>query len=508
MPNRRNFIKTLSTAGIVSSALSIPLFGQGASELFIECYTDQMSIAPGQTLGFHVSTNCQRYAIRITRIGAQPLLVWHREGLPGATHPVPKDAAMVGCDWPVALTVEVPESWRSGIYSIELIGESDRRDIKNESFFIVRSAHPGRDANILFQVSTNTYQAYNGWGGSTLYSGPDFPRVSFNRPFNIFEQRFFMEGVGESVNPNTNCYHTWDEPFIIWAERAGYKIDYCANLDLELHPELLRPYNLVLSVGHDEYWSWGMRDALEGFVEEGGNAAFLSGNTCCWQVRAEDQGRSIVCHKMNHELDPVFQTNDRSRLTTLWGHPLIGRPENKMTGVGYTYGGYNGFFNQFKTGPDAGSYVVHRPDHWVFAGTGLRQGEHFGKLKKGEQPGIAGYECDGCEFVEANLPVPTGRDGTPKEMLILATGKARWAEVDSSITFAQDLRSQLPPSEPGQSIPSDPMHANGAAVLGLFERDRGGTVLTVGATDWPYGLTEDNHVAQRIISNILDKLSA
>jgi hypothetical protein len=508
MPNRRNFIKALSAAGILSSTLDIPLFEQGASESFIECYTGQMSIAPGQTLDFHVSTNCQRYAISITRIGAQPIVVWHRDGLPGVAHAVPEDASMIGCGWPVALTIDVPESWRSGIYSIELVGDRNRKAVKKESFFIVRPAYPGKDADILFQVSTNTYQAYNAWGGSTLYSGPDFPRVSYDRPFSIFEQRFFMEGVGESVNPNTNCHHTWDEPFIIWAERAGYKIDYCANLDLELHPELLRSYKLVLSVGHDEYWSWGMRDALEGFVEDGGNAAFFSGNTCCWQIRVEDQGRSIVCHKKNHEHDPVFQTNDSSRLTTLWSHPLTGRPENEMTGVGYPYGGYNGFFNQYETGPDAGTYIVHRPDHWVFANTGLRQGERFGKLKMGEQPGIVGYECDGCEFVmESGLPIPTGRDGTPKNMLILATGKARWAEVDSSIKFAQDLRSQLPPPEPGQAIPSDPIHASGSSVLGLFEREGGGTVLTVGSTHWSSALAEDDHVAQQIVRNILDRLS-
>lgn len=508
MESRRNFIKILAATGFFSTVPSVLLSSWGTAQNFLECYTSKMSAAPGESVVLHISTNCKKYAIAIRRIGAAPQIVWTKKGLTGKAYKVPSNMATHGCDWPAAVQVNIPATWASGIYAVALTGEGGDKAIKNESFFIVRPSQPGKNADILFQVSTNTYQAYNGKGGSSLYSGPNFPRVSFNRPLNIFEQRFFLEGVGESINPNTNCFHTWDEPFIIWAEKEGYKIDYCANLDLEFHPELLTAYKLVLSVGHDEYWSWGMRDAIETFVQKGGNAAFFSGNTCCWQVRPEDEGRSLVCYKMAHEKDPVFHTPDRSKLTTLWGHPIIGRPENEMTGVGYTYGGYNGFFNKFKQGEDAGTYVVHQPDHWVFKNTGLKKGDRFGKLKANEQPGIAGYECDGCEFVmESGVPVATGRDGTPKNMHILATAKAQWAEVDSSVVFATNLRKLLPQPENGQAIPEDPINAIGSGVLGLYEKENGGTVLTVGATDWPYGLAEGDAITRQIVKNILDKLT-
>ena len=78
-----------------------------------------------------------------------------------------------------------------------------------------------------------------------------------------------------------------------WAEREGYEFDVVTNADLEDHPELLGPSSpcrLYLSIGHDEYWSAGMRDTVEGFIGRGGNAAFLSGNTSFWQVRHEDRG--------------------------------------------------------------------------------------------------------------------------------------------------------------------------------------------------------------------------
>ena len=69
------------------------------------------------------------------------------------------------------------------------------------------------------------------------------------------------------------------------------------NSDLEFHPEVLESYRLVLSVGHDEYWSSPMRDHLESFIANGGNVAFFSGNTCWWQVRSEDDDRAIICYK-------------------------------------------------------------------------------------------------------------------------------------------------------------------------------------------------------------------
>ena len=71
----------------------------------------------------------------------------------------------------------------------------------------------------------------------------------------------------------------------------GFAIDVATSQDLERHPEVLDGHRLFLSVGHDEYWSWGMRDAVEGFTAGGGNAAFLSGNTCWWQVRFDDETR-------------------------------------------------------------------------------------------------------------------------------------------------------------------------------------------------------------------------
>jgi hypothetical protein len=266
-----------------------------------------------------------------------------------------------------------------------------------------------------------------------------------------------------------------------WAEANGYDIDYAVNNDLEFHPEILKHYQLVLSVGHDEYWSAPMRDNLEKFIADGGNVAFFSGNTCCWQVRSEDKGNALTCWKQWYNLDPIFRKGDHKLLSTLWSHHLVQRPENKLTGVGFLWGGYHRSHGQFMDGP--ASFITHRPKHWVFEGTKLKHGDRFGGRDT-----IVGYECDGCEMKwENGLPSPTGRDGTPKTFTILGTCPARWA--------------------PGDSLWYDrfPKDRVGAAVMGLYTR--GGTVFTSGTTDWAHGLRGKDPVVESITRNILDRLS-
>jgi hypothetical protein len=251
---------------------------------------------------------------------------------------------------------------------------------------------------------------------------------------------------------------------------------------LEFHPDLLRAYKLVLSVGHDEYWSSPMRDHLEAFIAAGGNVAFFSGNVCCWQIRNEESGRAFTCWKQSFGDDPYYKDRSKHRLlSTLWSHHLVGRPENQLTGVGFLWGGYHLSHGQFMGGP--GAFTVERPDHWLLAGTGLKRGEVFGGKDT-----IVGYECDGCHFERKDgLPVPTGRDGTPLDFVIVATAPARWHANDCEWYERW---------EKGRT---------GHAVLGTYTR--GGTVVTTGTTDWAHGLRGGDKVVEGITRNVLDRLA-
>ncbi len=434
---------------------------------FVLGYANQVSVVAGDEISFHVSSSGAAFDMVVERVGAERTKVLEKSQIACATHPIPDRASSDGCNWPAALTITVPPDWTSGYYEATLKLTEDDKSTHGKLFFVVRSSEPGKNTKILLELSTNTYNAYTNWGGHSLYAyhdrdGLQGHRISFDRPLD-------------------SQYNRWELPFAKWAEQNGYTIDYASNCDLEFHPEILKHYNLVLSVGHDEYWSTPMRDHLEQYITDGGNVAFLSGNTCCWQVRSEDNGRAWTCWKEWYVRDPLYRRGDPKLLSTLWSHHLIGRPENQLTGVGFLWGGFHRSHGQFTDG--SGAFEVHRPEHWLFEGTELKRGDHFG----GEDT-IVGYECDGCEIEWVDgLPSPTHRDGTPESFTILGTAPARWAPDDC---YWYDR------------FPKDRV---GNAVLGTYTR--GGTVVTVGTTDWAHGLAGDDPNVVTITRNILDRLS-
>jgi len=443
--------------------------------LFIEGYPSQTSVLPGEEVGLHISTSAEEYSLQISRMGAKQEIVFEQSGLKAERHPIPENASSHGCNWPEALRIPVAEDWRSGYYHVLFtvkdrggkFSERNRRSAEASCFFVVRPTSPGKSARILLQLSTNTYNAYNNWGGFSLYAynglaGVQGHRVSFQRP-------------------PASQFFKWEYPFVRWAENNGYELDFAVNSDLEFHPEILEHYPLVLSVGHDEYWSTPMRDHLEKYIADGGNVAFFSGNTCCWQVRSEDDGQALTSWKAHLTKDPLFPTGDHTLLSTLWGHHLLDRPENEMTGVGFLHGGFHRSHDMLMDG--SGAFKVHRPDHWVYEKTDLKRDEEFGGKHS-----IVGYECDGCELEwRDGLPFPTNRDGTPETFTVLGTAPAKWHPGDAEWYDRWDPERM------------------GAACMGLYEK--GGTVFTAATTDWAHGLKGGDAATIQITRNILDKLS-
>ncbi len=473
---RRPFIKAAGLAAVATAVAGLEAKAQDARPLFIEGYAGRASYAPGEDLTLHVSSGGAAYSVEIARWGAKRDVVWKSDPTDGKEQPVPEDASSMGCKWPVSVRLAIPADWKTGYYHVTLRtrdggGKYTQRGVRSAEascFFVLRSAKPGGGSKVLLQLSTNTYNAYNNWGGFSLYAyngrgGNQGHRVSYERP-------------------PASQFATWEQPFVDWAERNGIELEYCANPDLEFHPQLLAAYRLVLSVGHDEYWSAPMRDHLEKFIGDGGNVAFFSGNTCCWQVRSEESGQALACWKQNFHSDPVYGSRgSQATLSSLWSHHLVQRPENQLTGVGFLWGGYHLSHGQLMEG--SGAFDVVRPDHWIFEGTGLKAKEPFGGKDT-----IVGYECDGCELAwKDGVPSPTFRDGTPRSFEILAIAPAQW-HPDDCQWYDQ--------WENGRK---------GHAVLGIYTR--GGTVFTCGSTDWAHGLRGHDAHVERITRNILDRLS-
>jgi len=492
-------------------------------------YCWPQSVAPGTPIDLHLSSAGARpVAVEIARVGARRSIVWS-ETVEADDHPTPRDADANGCDWPSAAKVRTGDDWVSGYYEVLLTIDVDGKQRQSHAFFVVRPAADSQHT-ILLQLATNTWHAYNDFAGRNLYNGGT--HASLQRPM----ARGYLSkppGAGRRVTTthppdrdmNTHVGYVrmnhlsawagsagwpdWEQPFLAWAEQHGYGIDVITNADLEEHPGIVDRYELLLSVGHDEYWSGPMRDTVEGFIERGGNVAFFSGNTALWQVRMEDQvagtASVMVGYKGQFKNDPVYETDRIGELTSIWSDHLIGRPENTMTGVSFTRGGYHRIGKRVTNG--AGGYTVYRPDHWIFDGTDIDYGDVLGASAT-----TVGYECDGCEYqVIDGLPAPTGADGTPESFEILAMVPAAH--------FTRTTAARPPkPSEPSEieflasrvfddrSDAAVKRIAAGQAMLGSYTSPSGGTVITSGSTDWAHGLAGRDEQVEQITTNILDRL--
>ncbi|WP_157247767.1 N,N-dimethylformamidase beta subunit family domain-containing protein [Nonomuraea typhae] len=356
-------------------------------------------------------------------------------------------------DW----TLEIGAAWPSSLYRARfgpeipwpqgLPGQTPCPD--NEVYFVVRQAVP--TAPILVSVPFTTWQAYNRSGvpGEGLYWTES--------PVRAARARFDRPGGGPSPE-------RWEHGMLRWLRPAGYDVAFCSNLDLHDGLDLLTRHRMLIVNGHDEYWSAGMRDAVEEYVRLGGNVAFFSGNTAWWQIRFEDGNQTMVCHR-DASADPVA---DPRLATVEWS--ATGRPENSLTGVSFRAGA--GAWGEHMPRMLEESYTARFATHWVFEGTGLTDGDKFGQ-------GCLGYETDAAEFEEiGGVPRATCRDGTPSSFVVLATADLRhWS------TYGQ----------------------GGMATMGVFTSGLG-QVFTAATVNW--GNTLHDPGVDRITRNVIDRFSA
>ncbi len=508
-------------------------------------YSDRLSARPGERVALHVAGSAARCEVEIARVGRARRVVRRIDGVALAPRPVPERAHVVGCGWPETLRLDVPAEWPSGYYDILLRG-SDGAEARH--FLVVRAARPKAPAALV--LATNTYHAYNWWGGANTYvwvGGPEpapvpaapadqavSSRLSAARPFaaGIMRprspthrivsraRRGFGEapGHGEVLDEVMAGGQGWDCPagfldkwehaFVAWAEEAGYDLDYLIDADLEAEPDALEGRRLALVVGHSEYWSWGQRAQVERFVDAGGRLAILSGNTCYWQCRWEDGGRTFVAYKSRAEDDdPCASDPARRHLTTgLWSSPWVGRPEAALTGLSFLFGGYHRFGLCVSRG--LGGYTVWRDDHWSLAGADLHYGDVFG-----DDCRLVGYENDGCAYTIAadGLPRAIPRLGVPASLEIIATAPATLGEPDTeeySRVVPPEAWEVLARAYAGHDAPEVRRRLlRGHAVMAAFRRGAG-EVWNAGTTEWAYGLAARNPFVERITRTVLDRFLA
>src|SRR5262245_17421119 len=330
----------------------------------IEGYALTPSCRAGDVVPLCVSTSADRFDVTVERWGASRGVVWSATGLAGRAQPTPSDADAAGCGVDPLVEIATDAGWRSGFYLVTLRAQGVPEDrAVGYAGFVVRALQPGR---ILFVLATNTWNAYNTWGGCSLYTGGH--EVSFRRPWgrgmlvrpevDREDRKSPPRRPGEEPDIDGAMYQTfrfehgfpgymgsagwftYDRRFVEWAEGAGFELDYAISSDLDQVDDLVDGYRLIVGAGHDEYWSASGRDAIERHVAGGGNYVSLSGNTMFWQVRLERDGASMVCHKYKaHHADPVVGS-DPNAMTGLWSDPVVERTERGFLGAASLYGLY------------------------------------------------------------------------------------------------------------------------------------------------------------------------
>jgi len=369
----------------------------------LEGYVSNESVVPNEPFSVHVRSTVGPFRIQLFRRGLSDTFVSNVGIFPDVPADLPFDGPENGCDWPPATTLSVPDGSLSGLYIIGL--STLDGGVTGEIPFIVRSDAPGAQTKILFAIPSSTYEAYCWWGGRNLYGygmiggGLNWTFVGKEKAFQVSPRRPYLS-PDDFVKQK---FQYWEMPFIRWCERNGIVVDYCTSRDLHARPELLEQYKLVVSIGHDEYWSMEMRDNVEQFVARGGTFLFLSGNCVWWQIRVQDNG-DITCYK-SADFDPVRDDPAlKSRLTVNWYEPDVNRPEALMTGVSFKYGALL-FGDRVTEAPD---FEVVR-EHPILKNTNLHIGDRFGRYSDnvGNRPSwkdgwltVIGYETDA-------RPIPT-----------------------------------------------------------------------------------------------------
>ena len=326
----------------------------GIGDSSIQGFATSMSVNLGQTVNFKIKTPASAYHIDILRLG-----YYNGDGArliasniqPSASLPQTQPACqttsstgLVDCgNWKTSASWTVPSNAVSGLYIAHLV----RNDTGGESqiFFVVRddSSH----SDIVLKTSDATWQAYNAYGGNSLYSctvscPPGNPggykaayAVSYNRPF---------DGTLATDNGMSDPFYA-EYQMIRFLERNGYDLSYVAQKDVDSNGPLLQNHKVFISNGHDEYWAAGERQSVEAARNAGVNLAFFSGNELFWKTRWASSSadgtstpyRTVVDYKDTH-FDAPVDPSYPPVTTPTWRDPRFsppgdaGRPENSLSG--------------------------------------------------------------------------------------------------------------------------------------------------------------------------------
>lgn len=430
---RRDFLRTAVTAGAVSSAMAsaggaddpgprtkrdnpitaenklagaldwqltrVRVDAQGFRSPWIEGYCSHQSIAAGDELRIYVSTNpARKYRLEIFRMGYYAgrgaRLMKTLGPLQGITQPTPEpgEKNLHECTWEPSVRLQIPKDWLSGVYlgRLTTIPEGPESYWQSYVVFIVRD---DRQAEILFQCSDNTWQAYNTWPNNySIYTHPKgvqgpWADVSFDRPYGREAQH--QSVVNDPLTVGSGEFLPYEFPLAYWLEQEGYDVAYCSNSDL-LKPDRGLKCKAFISIGHDEYWDERQFHSVEKLRDAGKNLLFLSGNSVCWVTPFRDSS-SGQPNRIIFRGGPYGGENKYAidRHHDHGPFPHRGPDEGLLMGA-----------RNVEPVNGGGDWIITKPDHWIFSGTNVKQGDSI--------PGLIGWEYHGQPADIPGLEVVAG----------------------------------------------------------------------------------------------------
>lgn len=363
-----------------------PLLLGGEGQGDVAGYVSSQSISPGEVERIYVNApHAHTVTVEIFRMGwyhgSGGRLILRSRPLRAVAQPACRHSLHTGlteCAWHATLTLPLPRTLSSGVYTVKLATD---RGARRDCLFVVRSRAP---TPLLAVIPTATYEAYNAWGGDSLYPGGRLPvgvtgthqgvEVSYARPYDS------QTGAGQ--------FFIREVAMVRFLERHGYPVSYTTSESIDEDPAQLRGVRGVIDVGHSEYWSSREEQAFARARARGTSLLFFSSDTLAWRVRfapggpdSSEAGRPdqvIVAYKELASADP-----DRRQPSGLF-------PQG---GAGLVGSAYDGCITPRlqQGGPPVYRYYAWRPDAglqpmWLFAHTGISASTVI--------PGIVGYELD------------------------------------------------------------------------------------------------------------------
>jgi hypothetical protein len=353
----------------------------------IEGYCSRQSVKAGEDIEFFVSAKpASRFTVEIFRTGyyggrgARLMTVLGPFDGKSQSAPPVGEKRIRECRWEPCVSLKIPDDWMSGVYlgRLTTLPESDSRPYwQSYLVFIVKD---DRKADILFQCSDNTWQAYNKWPDAySLYTDPRGAHarevsVSFDRPYGMYAQLY--------ENPQSIGSGEWlcfEFPAAYWLEQQGYDVTYVSNSDM-LDASQVTRCKALISIGHDEYWDLRQYQAVKNAIQEGVNVLWLTGNAVFAVSTFSNSSGGKPLRVITREGHYAGLTDAEVALDErvfTKEYKRVGPDESLIIGA-RSIVPFNG----------GGDWFCTKPEHWVFQGTGMKQGDSI--------PGLVGWEHHGA----------------------------------------------------------------------------------------------------------------